>query len=86
MSISSTLVCPENKMLPGEPPEQPWDDWRDADVLTDDRLVEIFEAGDKGDVGSRAFCVQVCIAVSIWLVCILFMLLYSAHCFGQITI
>ena len=50
MSFSSTLVCPISPNLPGEPPEQSWDDLRDADVLTDDRLVEIFEAEDKGDV------------------------------------
>ena len=50
MSFSSTLVCPISPNLPGEPPEQSWDDLRDADVLADDRLVEIFEAEDKGDV------------------------------------
>ena len=50
MSCSSTLVCPTSPNLPGEPPEQSWDDLRDADVLADDPLVEIFEAEDKGDV------------------------------------
>ena len=40
----------KSKLTGGEPPEQSWDDLRDADVLADDRLVEIFEAEDKGDV------------------------------------
>ena len=50
MSFSSTLVCPISPNLPGEPPEQSWDNLRDADVLADDQLVDIFEAEGKADV------------------------------------
>ena len=50
MSFASTLVCPTSPNLPGEPPEQSWDNPRDADVLADGQLADRIAGEDEDDV------------------------------------
>ena len=50
MSFASTLVCPINPKLPGGPPEQSWDNPRDADVLADGQLAIPIAGEDEDEV------------------------------------